>query len=382
MRKLKLGMIGGGPGAFIGDAHRRAARISNAFKLTGGVFSSDHRKTLQLGRDEALDPSRCYTDLETMIQAEKNLPADIRIEVVSIVTPNHLHFVQASQLLQSGFHVICDKPVTTNVDDAVALKKIVAQSQKVFCLTHTYTGYPMVRQMRELIKQGELGDIQRVDVQYYQGWVNPVIHGESSSLNIWRLNPDKAGISSCMADIGVHAFNLVEYATGLKVQNVLADLNHVTSQVTLDLDGTVLLRLDNNIRGVLRSSQVANGEENGIYLSVYGSKASLKWGQENPNQLFKMAFNAPTQIFKPGNAYNTPFAEQSHTMPFGHPEGYYEAFANLYLGAAKAIRKQAVYDGEFPGIDEGIRGMQFIESVVKSNNQGNTWIHLDNKINP
>ena len=246
----------------------------------------------------------------------------------------------------------------------------------MFCLTHTYTGYPMVRQMRELIKQGVLGNIQRIDAQYYQGWVNPMINGEKSDLSIWRLDPKVAGVSSCIGDIGVHAFNLIEYTTGLPVTRVLADLNSVSPDVELDLDGTVLLRFDGNLRGVIRSSQVANGEENGIQLAIYGSKASLKWSQENPNYLYQLCHNTPAKVYRPGNSYNTEFAEASHTMPFGHPEGIYEAFANLYNGAAKAIRGEALYDGEFPTIEDGVRGMKFIHKVVQSNKEGNIWKKL------
>jgi predicted dehydrogenase len=311
-----------------------------------------------------------------MVEAEKHLPKNERMEVVAIVTPNFLHFYQAGLLLKNGFHVLCDKPITINSEEAISLKKMVNESGLVFCVTHTYTGYPMVRQMREMIKQGETGVIQRIDVQYYQGWVNPVINGENSELNLWRLDPKKAGISSCMGDIGVHAFNLVEYATGLTVKRVLSDLNSVKPNISLDLDGTVLLRLNDDIRGVLRSSQIANGEENNIKLAVYGSVSSLIWEQENPNVLYQLAHGKPAKRYKPGNTYNTEFAEMSHTMPFGHPEGYYEAFANIYAGTAKAIRDKKVLDGEFPTIDDGIRGMKFIESVVESNKSGNVWVEL------
>ncbi|MCG8700622.1 MAG: Gfo/Idh/MocA family oxidoreductase, partial [Bacteroidales bacterium] len=271
------------------------------------------------------------------------------------------------------FHVICDKPVTITSGEAVELSRLVEKTRKVFCVTHTYTGYPMVRQMREMIRNGDIGTIQRIDVQYYQGWVNPVIHGEGGELGMWRLNPKVAGISSCMADIGVHAFNLVEYITRLNVHQVLADLNNVSPNVVLDLDGTVLLRFVDNVKGVLRSSQVANGEENGIKLAIYGSKSSLKWEQENPNELYQVAHNIPAKVYKPGNIYNTKFAEASHTMPFGHPEGYYEAFANLYYGAAMAIRDIEYFDGAFLGIEDGVRGMKFIEAVVSSNKEGNVW---------
>ncbi len=376
MKRIRLGMIGGGIGAFIGDAHRRAARISNAYTLLGGVFDADYAKGKEFAVTEDIDLSRCHATIDDFIAAELALPTDERIEAVSIVTPNYLHYAHAKKLMENGFHVICEKPVTITIEEAEDLKKTVEKTNRVFCLTHTYTGYPMVRQIREFIKQGMLGDIQRIDVQYYQGWVNPIIHGEKSELSIWRLDPKVAGASSCMGDIGVHAFNLIEYTTGLKVTQVLSDLNNVSPDVELDLDGTVLLRFKENIRGVIRTSQVANGEENGIQIAIYGSKASLKWGQEDPNYLYKIAHNVPRTVYKPGNSYNTEFAEASHTMPFGHPEGIYEAFANLYYGAAKAIWGKELYDGEFPGIEDGVRGMKFIHNVVKSNKEGNIWVEM------
>jgi predicted dehydrogenase len=376
MEKIKLGMLGGGIGAFIGDAHRRASRICNAYTLVGGAFSSDFDKTKQFALAEGLDLTRCYANVDEMVIAENLLPESERIQVVSIVTPNYLHFYQAKTLLENGFHVICDKPLTMTSEEAEVLQKLTLETQKVFCVTHTYTGYPMVRQMRELIAAGEVGNIYRIDVQYYQGWVSPVVNGCQTGLNIWRLNPKVAGISSCMGDIGVHAFNLLEYTTGLKVSKVLADLSTVSDTIELDLDGTVLLRFDNNVRAVLRASQVANGEENNIRIAVYGSKSSLKWEQEDPNRLFQMADNCPEKIYRPGNGYNTSFAEDSHTMPFGHPEGIYEALANIYQGVALAINGQKTRDDMFPTINEGVRGMKFIECAVKSNSVGSQWVHL------
>ena len=376
MKKIKLGMLGGGIGAFIGDAHRRASRICNAYTLVGGAFSSDFEKTKQFALAEGLDLNRCYANVDELVVCENLRREDERMEAVVIVTPNNLHYSQAKTLLENGFHVICDKPLCMSVEQAVDLMELVKESGKIFCVTHTYTGYPMVRQMRELIAAGELGTIYRVDVQYYQGWVSPVVNGNQTGLNIWRLNPEIAGVSSCMGDIGVHGFNLLEYTTGLKVTKVLADLSTVTDSVELDLDGTVLLRFDNNVRALVRASQVANGEENNIRIAVYGSKASLRWEQEDPNRLFQMADNTPEKIYRPGNGYNTAFAEASHTMPFGHPEGIYEALANIYQGVALAIRGEETRSGMFPTIEDGVRGMQFIESVVASNKAGNTWVEL------
>jgi len=377
MKKLKMGMVGGGFGAFIGDAHRRASRICNSYELVGGVFDVDYEKSKQFAKSEGISDDRCYRSVDEMISAEIALPADKRMEVVSIVTPNALHYPFAKSLLNAGFHLVCEKPMTMTVDEALDLEKIVAESKLTFALTHTYTGYPMVRQMRDIIAKGVLGTIQRIDAQYYQGWINSIIHGtESRITGVWRLDPKHAGISSCMGDIGVHAFNLIEYTTGLEIKEVLSDLSSVKEDVQLDLDGTVLLRFGGKLKGVIRASQVCGGEENCITLAVYGSKASLKWAQENPNYLYLLSDSEPTKIYKPAHAYNDKLAEASHTMPSGHPEGIYEALANIYKGAAKSIRGEEFNPGEFPTVHDGVRGMKFIHSVVKSNKQGNIWINI------
>ena len=377
MKKIKFGMIGGGLGAFIGDAHRRASRISNRFELLGGAFDADYEKGKKFAQSEGLDLSRCYATIDDFISGELSLPADERIEAVAIVTPNFLHFPCAKALLENGFHVMCEKPMTMTVEEAEELQGLVDKSGLAFALAHTYTGYPMVREMRELIKQGILGDIQRVDAQYYQGWVNSIIHGRENKITgVWRLEPEYSGISSCMGDIGVHAFNMLEYATGLKVKSVLADLNNVHDSVKMDLDGTVLLRFNENLKGVIRASQVAAGEENGLKVAIYGSKASFRWEQENPNELFLLSDTEPTKRYKPGNAYNTEFADLSHTMPCGHPEGIYESLANIYSGFAKSARNESYTEGEFPTVIDGVRGMKFIHSVVKSDKENNSWVDL------
>jgi len=277
MSKLKLGMIGGGTGAFIGDAHRRASRICNDYVLVGGVFDADYKRSREFAALEGISPDRCYETVDALIEAEKQMAEDRRIEVVAIVTPNALHYQFAKSLLENGFHLVCEKPMTMTVNEALELEELVAKLKLTFALTHTYTGYPMVRQMRDIIASGVLGTIQRIDAQYYQGWINSIIHGtESRITGIWRLDPKHAGASSCMGDIGVHAFNLIEYTTGLEVKEVLSDLNQVKEDIILDLDGTVLLRFSKYLKGVIRASQVCGGEENGITLAVYGSKASLK----------------------------------------------------------------------------------------------------------
>lgn len=377
MNKIKMGMIGGGIGAFIGDAHRRASRICNDYELVGGVFDVDYEKSKQFAKAEGIAPERCYESVEALIKAEKALPADKRMEVISIVTPNALHYPFAKSLLNAGFHLVCEKPMTMTVEEAVELEEIVKKTKLTFALTHTYTGYPMVRQMRDLIAKGVLGTIQRIDAQYYQGWINSIIHGTGSRITgVWRLDPKHAGASSCMGDIGVHAFNLIEYTTGLEIKEVLSDLSPVKEGIALDLDGTVLLRFGDKLKGVIRASQVCGGEENCITIAVYGSKASLKWAQENPNYLYMLSDSEPTKIFKPAHGYNDQLAEASHTMPSGHPEGIYEALANIYKGAAKSIRGEKFNPGEFPTVHDGVRGMKFIHSVVDSNKKGNVWLKV------
>jgi predicted dehydrogenase len=377
MKKIKMGMIGGGIGAFIGDAHRRASRICNDFELVGGVFDVDYEKSKKFAKQEGISSDRCYKSVDALIKAESALPADKRMEVVAIVTPNALHYAFAKSLLVAGFHLVCEKPMTMTVKEALELEKLVAKNKLTFALTHTYTGYPMVRQMRDLIAKGVLGTIQRIDAQYYQGWVNSIIHGAGSRITgVWRFDPEQSGASSCMGDIGVHAFNLIEYTTGLEIKQVLSDLNSIKDGFKLDLDGTVMLRFNKGLKGVIRSCQVATGEENNLTIAVYGSKASLKWAQENPNYLYMLSDSEPVKVLKPAHGYNSEFAEKSHTMPCGHPEGIYEAVANIYRGMAKSIRGEQFKSAEFPTVHDGVRGMKFIHAVVNSNKNGNTWEKL------
>ncbi|NQY09739.1 MAG: Gfo/Idh/MocA family oxidoreductase [Flavobacteriales bacterium] len=373
-KKVKLGMIGGGSNSFIGILHRNAAASTELYQLVGGVFSSDFKGAQQFGRNLGLDKSRLYKDVDAFIKGENALPEGDRIEAVSILTPNNIHFEAVSKLIKAGFNIICEKPITIDSKEAVALEKLSKKHDTVFGVTHTYTGYPMVREMKALIAQGVLGDIQRVDVQYYQGWINPIIHNANLRKTIWRLDPKVAGISSCMGDIGVHAFNMVEYTTGLKVKKVLADLNTLYKDNKLDIDGTVLLRLENNIRGVIRSSQIATGEENTLTVAIYGRKGSLKWEQENPNYLQFLRQGEPAQTLKPVYDYNSKLAGISSNLQApGHPEGITEAMGNIYAGVAKAIRGHKVLPGEYPTINEGVRGMKFIEATVKSNKAKQTW---------
>lgn len=373
-KKIKLGMIGGGHGAFIGIVHRVAAYMGEEYDLVGGVFDADYQQSKDFAEQLELDPSRVYENLDVLVEKETQRPAADRMQVLVIVTPNFLHYSMVKKLIMANFHVICEKPVTTTLAEASELEELVQKHGVVFSLTHTYTGYPMVRQMRTMIQEGVIGEIQKVDAQYYQGWINPVIHEKEKRATVWRLDPAKAGISCCMGDIGVHAFNLLEYTTGLEVKRLLSDINTLYADNPLDVDGSVLLRLNNDTRGIVRASQIATAEENNIQLAVYGRKGGLKWEQENPNYLYYLKENEPMRVLKPGNAYNSDFALQSTKIAPGHPEGLFDAMGNIYKGTAQAIRGESYVAGAFPTIRDGVRGMNFIEKVVASSRQGNTWV--------
>jgi predicted dehydrogenase len=321
--------------------------------------------------------NRIYVDFDTMIVEEMKLPENERIQVCSVLTPNFLHFPMAKKLLENGFNVICEKPMTTTYEEAKILQETLEKAGTVFAVTHTYTGYPMVRQMREMIKEGALGNIHKVDARYYQGWLNPVIHEKEKRSSTWRLDPEKSGISCCMGDIGVHAFNMVEFTTGMPVKSILADLNYLYEDNQMDIDGTALLRFGNNAKGIVRSSQVATGEENGLAITIYGDKGGFRWEQENPNYLYVMSDDKPMQVYKPGHAYNSDLSLDGTKLPPGHPEGIFDSMANIYLGVARAIRGEEYNDGEFPTMMDGVRGLNFIEASVQSHKEGNVWIALD-----
>jgi predicted dehydrogenase len=374
--KIRLAFIGGGTNSFIGIAHRIAAYMGEQYEIVGGVFNSDFEisKTFASGLD--LDLSRVYADVDQMVQKELALPADDRIEAVAILTPNFLHYDQAKKVINAGFHVICEKPITITSQEAEELKSLVAQMGVVFCLTHTYTGYPMVRQMRTMIEAGAVGKIQKIDAQYYQGWINPIIHDKEKRKGTWRLDPQVAGKSSCYGDIGVHAFNIIEYTTGMKVAKVLADLTTLYDDNPLDVDGTALIRMENGVRGIVRASQIATGEENNISISVYGDKGALKWEQEDPTYLTYLQDDKPVQIFKPGQPYNTDFAKDATKIAPGHPEGIFDAIGNIYTGAARAIKGEIKFEGAYPGIEDGVRGMKFIEAVLESSAKDQQWVTL------
>lgn len=377
MKKIRLGILGGGGDSLIGVLHRVASFINDNYEITGAVFNPVWEENIGFAEKIGIPTNRIYPDFDTLIAEELKLPADERIQVCSILTPNFLHFPMAKKLLENGFHVICEKPMTNTYEEAKILADLVAATGLHFALTHTYTGYPLVRQLREMVHSGAIGKVQKVDVQYYQGWINPIIHDKDKRSTTWRLDPTKAGISCCMGDIGTHAFNMVEYTTGLRVTSLLADLNYLYADNQMDIDGNVLLRLQGGVKGVLRASQIATGEENGLKISVYGDQGGLTWEQENPNRLLVRSDDGALQVYTPGHSYNSALSLGGTKLPPGHPEGIFDAMANIYLGMARAIRQQKPHVAEFPTVIDGVRGLNFIESTVASHQGGNVWIDLD-----
>ena len=375
--KIKLGFVGGGNDSLIGVLHKVAAVMFDRYDLIGGVFSSNKEVNVKTANDLGLDQSRIYNDFEEMIDAESKIDLSEKIEAVCILTPNFLHFPMAKKFLENGFHVICEKPLSISLKQAQELKSIKDSKNLVFAVTHTYTGYPMVRQMTQMISQGIIGDIQRVDSTYFQGWINDIIHDKDKRNSTWRLNPEVSGISSCLADIGTHAFNMLELVCGMKVKKILADLNNLYEDNPLDIDVSVLVRMENGCKGTIRSTQIATGLENNLNISVYGSKGSLSWEQENPNYLYYYTNDKPLQILKPGHPYNSKISLDGTKLPAGHPEGIFDAMGNIYRGVARAIRGEKNEKGEFPTIEEGVRGMDFIEKAVKTNENGNIWLELE-----
>ena len=379
MSKIKLGVLGGGGDSLIGVLHRVASNMYDCYEIIGGVFNPNFEENKKFAKQIGVNLERVYIDFDAFIEGELKKSKDERIEVVSVLTPNFLHFPMAKKLLENGFNVICEKPLTTSYIEALELKSLQKKYNAVFAVTYTYTGYPMVRQMKDMIANGLLGKIQKVDVQYYQGWINPVIHDPKVRKTVWRLDPKKAGISSCIGDIGTHAFQMTEYLTGKEVKSVLSDLNMLYNDNPLDLDGTILLRFSDTFKGVIRASQIATGEENGLTVAIYGEKGAFKWEQENPNVLFYIKDDEPKRIFKPGHAYVSDVAADGTKLPGGHPEGIFDAMGNIYKGVAKALRGEKSFDGEYPTMNDGVRGMLFIEKVVESHKNGNIWLSLENQ---
>jgi predicted dehydrogenase len=376
-RKLRMGMVGGGRDAFIGAVHRMAANLDGQIELVAGAFSSDPEKSRLSGEDLMLDPARVYADFEQMAREEAALPEDRRIDFVAIVTPNHMHFPVAKCFLDAGFHIVCDKPMTFNVEEAVELQRIVSQAGKVFALTHNYTGYPMVKEARQMVRDGRLGKVLKVVAEYPQGWLIRDIDAEGQKQAAWRTDPARAGASSCIGDIGTHAENLGRYITGLQVETVCADFTSFVSGRRLEDDGNLLVRYKGGAKGVLYASQISVGEENSLMIRVYGEKASLEWRQEYPNDLIVKYADAPRQLLRRGNPYLSAEANRFNRIPPGHPEAFIEAFANIYLEAARAIRDaiNGINDGgpyDFPTVDDGLEGMLFIETAVASA-RANAW---------
>ena len=376
-RKIRLGMVGGGQGAFIGGVHRIAAAIDGEIDLVCGAFSSTPDKSKASGQDLMLDLDRCYGDFKEMIQKEKRR-AD-RIDAVSIVTPNNMHFAPAKMALENGFHVICDKPVCFSLSEAKRLKDVVDKTGLIFALTHNYTGYAMVKEARQRIKDGAIGKIRKVIVEYPQGWLSFPIEREGAKQAEWRTDPKRSGIAGAVGDIGTHAENLAEYITGLRITELCADVNRVVEGRVLDDDANVLLHFDNGANGILHCSQISNGDLNGLNIRVYGELGSLQWHQERPQYLHHKTIDGH-QIYQPSVGKLSDSANAHTRIPFGHPEGYLEAFANIYRNFARTVRKRMngetpnEFDLDFPTIEDGIRGMQFVETVIKSGKSNAKWV--------
>ena len=379
-RKLRMGMIGGGKDAFIGAIHRIAANMDGLVELVCGSLSINKEIAVESGRSLFLPEDRIYTSYEEMLEKESQLPADKRMDFVTIVTPNFAHYGPAVMALEKGFHVVIEKPITVSLEEAKALQQKLEESGKILCLTHTYTGFPMVKHAKELVKQGTLGKIRKVVVEYKQGWLSRLSEREGNAQASWRTDPKKSGKSGVMGDIGTHAFNLAEYIAGLHVTKLCAVLNTMVEGRALDDDGSVFLQFDNGAAGVLLASQVAAGEENNLYIKIYGENGGLEWHQQEPNTLLLKWLDKPTEILRAGLPYLSDIAKQNSRTPGGHPEGYLEAFGNIYKNFALTLSAKinnATVDNnviEFPSINEGIRGMAFIESVVKSSQSNDKWV--------
>ena len=376
-RKIRLGILGGGGDSLVGILHRIATSMHNKYEIVGGVFNPNFDDNIKFAKEIGLNENRIYEDFEKMIEEELKLDSDKRMEVISILTPNFLHYPMAKRLLENNFNVICEKPMTTSYEEAKELDRINKEKQLVFAVTYTYTGYPMVRQMKNMIESGEIGDIQKVDLQYYQGWINPIIHDDKKRAETWRLQPDKSGISCCIGDIGTHAFDMLEYVSGMQVNQILADLNYIYPENKMDVDGTILIKFSENIKGVIRASQIATGEENNFSVAIYGKKGSLKWEQENPNYLYHLSEDSPLKVLKPGHEYNSDFSLAASKLPPGHPEGVFDSMANIYNGIANKINNKNSFNDEYPTLNDGLRGMLFIEKAVESHSKGNIWVKLN-----
>lgn len=386
MAKIRMGMVGGGEGGFIGQVHRIGAAMDGEIELVCGAFSSDPTRSRRSGEALYLPPERVYGDYSEMMAAEAALPEDVRMQFVAIVTPNHLHFPVAKAALEAGFHVMSDKPATFSLDEALALRDLVRETGLLYGLAHTYTGYPLVKEARKRIADGALGPLRKVVVEYPQGWLAECVEDTENKQAAWRLDPKRSGISNCMGDIGVHAANLAEYVTGLKITSICADLTSFVPSRKLDDDGSMLLRFDNGAKGVLMASQISVGEENALRIRVYGEQGGLEWCQQEPNTLWLKWNDRPTEMLRTGYGYLSSMASANTRTPAGHPEGYLEAFANLYLAFAGQIRSRLKGEepdercADLPGIEEAVRGMAFIELAVAASASDVKWHSLPDKL--
>jgi predicted dehydrogenase len=380
-RKLKMGMVGGGRGSFIGAVHRKAAIMDGQVEFVAGALSANPENAQASAEDLFLDKSRSYDSWQQMVDQEQQLPEGERIDFVSIVTPNNLHFPIAKAFLEAGIPVVCDKPMTLTLAEAKALVDIVDQTDGLFALTHNYTGYPMVKQAKYMVTAGEIGNILKVVVEYPQGWLLDPIEKEGQKQALWRTDPTQSGIANCLGDIGTHCENLLQYITGLEIEKLCADLTALGDR-SLDNDGNILLRLTGNIPGILFASQFSSGEENNLRIRIHGSKGSLEWQQEKPNDLWLRANNEPAKLLTRGNAYLCEAAQRATRLPTGHPEGFIEAFANIYMNVVACIKAKAEgrapssFELDFPTVIDGARGMAFIESAVASSQSDQKWYNF------
>lgn len=375
-----MGMVGGGEGSFIGPVHRIAAELDGKIELVAGAFSSNPERSKKSGTNlYGLASDRCYASYGDMFEQELSLDSASRIDFVAIVTPNHLHFPVARSALESGFHVVCDKPATLTRQEAVDLKECIDKAGKLFALTHNYTGYPMIREAKHLVQTGALGRVRRVNAEYIQGWLADLEEKTQNKQAQWRTDPIRAGAAGCMGDIGTHAFQLTEFVTGLEIEKVSADLTTFAPGRKLDDDGNVLLKLSNNAKGVLCASQVAVGVENGLTLRIYGEEGGVEWSQMEPNSLIVRWKDRPYEVRRTGGAGVHEPSTSATRLPAGHPEGFLEAFALLYKNFAASIaqvqngKEASKCDKDFPTIEDGVRGMQFIEAVVTSSENDSQW---------
>jgi predicted dehydrogenase len=381
-RKLKMGMVGGGPGAFIGEVHRKAASMDCGIEVVGGAFDINPLKSKRMGRELSLNPKRVYRDYEEMIEKELKFPVGERFDFVSVCTPNNWHFPIARALLEAGFHVMCEKPMTVNVKEARSLVKVVQKTRRVFGLMHNYTGYPMVKLAKDMVRDGELGKIRKIVVQYPQGWLATALERTGQMQASWRTDPKQSGGSGCGGDIGTHAENLAEYITGLKMTHLCADLTTFVKGRKLDDDCNVLIRYNNGAKGVLHASQVSVGEENNLAIWVYGELGGLEWHQEHPNYLYVKPIGQAMQVWTRGNPYvgeRSAAAARGTRLPSGHPEAFFEAMANTYCNFADCVRakltrtKPDPLAKDFPGVKDGLRGMLFLDTILASTKSKQKW---------